>query len=281
MIDRIASVSGKEKDIRHYEALLQQLAELFILRQVLSFPWSFEAVFDWEPGSRAGKKNPEIIVRGGPIDIAYEVKAPGLINYASEHRQKKIQVADRGQGLKQIAETFMGVNNVSLPRDNTLKDFLISANDKFSVVKAEGKPLCGLLVVLWDDFIYEPISSLVSPNSGLLTPQSFLRDKATEKVVKFPSVDGVVVIRHLRQFMNACVDGYVRAAHLPLLYGCRHAMDFDYGLENSPKVFIPNPYGGVVCQEALSCLQAVPLSPDLPDAYRPSELIFWFNLGQG
>lgn len=275
-IDRISELSGKEKYLGHYEQLLQQLSELFVFQRLLSLSWPSPPIFEWEPGANQGKKNPELLIHIRNFDIAYEVKAPSLLQHSEEHRNKKIQISDRAQGLKEIAEILVGENNLSLPKDNTLKDFLISANNKFNAIKTPNRKLYGLLVVLWDDFIYEPISALISQNSGLFTKNSFLNSNSC-KDTKFSNVDGVIIIRHLRQFMLACAEEHVPTMR-PLLYGCQHAMDFDYGETDSPKVFIQNPNGKIVPEEVYSTLGAIPWSPDLPTAYHPQEIIFWFKV---
>ncbi len=64
MIDELAAISGKEKGRQHYEQLLQRLAELLVIRQVVTHPWTFEAKFLWEPTAAGSKKNPELLVEG-------------------------------------------------------------------------------------------------------------------------------------------------------------------------------------------------------------------------
>jgi hypothetical protein len=113
------------------------------------------------------------------------------------------------------------------------KDFLASADAKFEPFKAQG-PCQSVLVIVWDDFIYEPITSLTSaPAKGLLTPQSFAKS-ADNVPLTFPHIDAVIVIRHLTYFIKA-------AREQPLVERS-HAFDFgdDTALSN---VLIPVPGG--------------------------------------
>jgi hypothetical protein len=57
MIDAIATLSGREKDRRQYEQLLQRLAELLVIRQVVTYPWPFAARYRWAPTAAGNKKN--------------------------------------------------------------------------------------------------------------------------------------------------------------------------------------------------------------------------------
>ena len=53
----------------------------------------------------------------------------------------------------------------TLPRDDPVKDFLVSANAKFEhFKKADAPNFVGVLVIVWDDFIWQdqPISPLIS-----------------------------------------------------------------------------------------------------------------------
>src|SRR5436190_14217463 len=61
-VDSLASISGKEKDVRQYEQLLQKLSELLIIRQIVTHPWPPNPRFESEPKAGSSKKNPEISV---------------------------------------------------------------------------------------------------------------------------------------------------------------------------------------------------------------------------
>lgn len=83
-----------------------------------------------------------------------------------------------------------------LPRDNPIKDFLISANEKFRIFKQSNAAFLSTLVIVWDDFIYEPISAISPPQAGLFTENSFAKDDDGNPL-KFEYVDCVIITRHL------------------------------------------------------------------------------------
>jgi hypothetical protein len=51
---------------------------------------------------------------------------------------------------------------VLLPRDNPVKDFLLSADAKFAAFKAQHLTFTSALVIVWDDFIQEPRTCTLS-----------------------------------------------------------------------------------------------------------------------
>ncbi|NJM73101.1 MAG: hypothetical protein HC862_24815 [Scytonema sp. RU_4_4] len=158
--------------------------------------------FRWEPTPASGsKKNPEIIVQSNDYQIGVEVKAPSILNHIRQRSSNSLQFPARVLP-KHIIEIFPGADGgVTFPRDNPVKDFLISADKKFAPFKQENENFSSILVIVWDDYVYEPISSLTHPFCGLFTPNSFAQDAAGEPL-QFPSVDGVIIIRHLHQLIR-------------------------------------------------------------------------------
>jgi hypothetical protein len=270
MIDVLASISGKEKYEPHYEQLLQRLAELHVIQQVVNFDWSMESSFRWEPTPKSGgKKNPEIIVQDNDYQIGIEVKAPSLFSHIRLRSSNALQFPAR-VFPKHIIEKFSGASEgVTFPRDNPIKDFLISAEGKFAPFKKENENFSSILVIVWDDFVYEPISSLIHPDCGLFTANSFAQD-ANGEPLKFPSVDGVVIIRHLHQLLRATRDE-------PLIFPCRHPLDYGQDEDFPMKAFIANPHGAAVPEVVLRCLQAYPPSLDIGAEYAAQDWIFWFK----
>jgi hypothetical protein len=92
-----------------------------------------------------------------------------------------------------IHDWLAGEGGLTLPRDNPVKDFLIDAEAKFAPFKAATRAT-SLLVIVWDDHIYEPITVLTQEQCGLLTPNSCYTD-ASGGPVTFPDIDAVVLIR--------------------------------------------------------------------------------------
>jgi len=272
MLSDLASLSGKEKYLPHYEQLLQRLAELLIIRQIVTFPWPEGARFSWEPTAGSVKKNPELLVTSGEVVVGYEVKAPCLINHIRTRAMNRAQLPARipEADLVSLAHEVFG-SDVTLPRDNPMKDFLISADEKFSAFREENEKFVGILVVVWDDYVYEPVSSLLHESSGLFSPNSFARGPNDEPL-KFTNVEGVVLVRHLHQLIRA-------AEEAPLFDSCHHALDYGRPGEFPPKVFIQNPRAESIEAPSivLESLQAEFYSPEMGAEYLPQDLVHWIS----
>ena len=271
VVDLMAAASGREKNERErdYEQLLQLLAELLVVRQVVTFEWSFPVSFHSEPRAAGSKRNPEITVAGPQFHLGVEVKAPALLEHQRKRAQNETQIPARAFTPERLKIVTQG-KEFTLPRDNPVKDFLISADAKFAAFKRADPNFIGLLVIVWDDHVYEPISSLIHDDAGLFTDNSFARD-ANGEPLRFSNVDGVVVIRHLHQFVNIAGDrGPVD--------GAQHALDYGRAGEFPWKVFIENPQGHAVPEVVLECFQALPPSPVLGAEYSPKDLVWWFRM---
>lgn len=269
-IDDLSQISGIDKNVdneksqRHYEQLMQKLAELYIIKQVINYKWPNEAKFAYEPVSTTSKKNPEIVVELEASRIGIEVKAPSTTNHDQQRSTNPIQLTARNT----FGEIYRGKENVTLPRDNPIKDFLISADKKFLGFKKDDQSFYGVLVIVWGDHIYEPITALLDSFSGLFTPNSFAKD-SNGNPLKFENVDGVIIVRHLHQFKLA-------AAEKPLLDN--HTDTFDFGLDTRslPNVYIPNPNNEGIPEYVAKCLDAYPPNECMGAEYMPQDVVFWF-----
>ncbi len=100
-------------------------------------------------------------------------------------------------------------------------------------------------MVVWDDFVNEPLAALLSEASGLLTPNSF--DRLGEGIPRiYPNVDAVVLLRHLHQLVRGTQNNPPTDERANFL---------DYG---SPGRFPPN--------ALVPCPDGRPLEPILVDA---------------
>ena len=263
MVDDIAALSGNEKFEPHYEQLLQKLAELLIIRQVVTFDWGTDFAIDYEPTAGSSKKNPEIVVKTKDFSVGIEVKAPSLFSHIRARKSTDLQIVSRSP----YAKAFQEGKSVTFPRDNPIKDFLISANNKFEQFKVENPAFLSLLVIVWDDHIYEPISSLIHPVAGLFTPNSFAKD-SNNQPIEFKNLDSVIIVRHLHQLLSSTRDE-------PLIDGRRNP--FDYGVDGQfpPKVIIPAPKGQPISSVILDCFQAKPLDPTMGAEYIPTDFVRW------
>ena len=240
-------------------------SEILIINQlVLSFK-DDPVSFDREPTSGTSKKNPEITISTKDYKVGIEVKAPSLLKHQKIRANNKTQVASRFIDKTEIDKITKG--EVTTPRDNPIKDFLISADQKFKSFKENEVNFRGLLVVVWDDFIYEPISALTHHSSGLFTKNSFAKDKNGQPLT-FSNVDAVIIVRHLHQF-NAAASGS------PLIDNKTHAMDYGEKGNFPPKAFIVNPHGSGMSETIIESLQAFTPCPQMGAEYMPKELIWW------
>jgi len=267
VISTLASVGGRENHLPDWEQLVQILAELMVVRHVLSKVWEPETQFLSEPSKTKGGKNPEIVLKNSSINLAVEVKAPALFEHQRIRTSNPEQIAARFANQKKISSLVSGDTPITLPRDNPVKDFLVSAQEKFEQF-AEEPNFLGVLVVVWDDFIYEPISSLSHPECGLLTSNSFFKNADGESVV-FPSVGAVVVLRHLHQIVRACQEE-------PLVDGIIDPLQYKTETGFPPKALIANESSHQPIDKIQDIFQALPPDLNMGAEYTHKELIWWF-----
>lgn len=186
MLRRISQIEGIGTD--KLQAIIQILAEIYVTQGAVAAADVDEAgrlLFNHEPRSGRGK-NPEFETRARAHWYAIEVKAPGLVVHAQERTQRRLQL------LTRIAPSKYYNEPATLPRDNPVKDFLISANSKFKQYAVHRPCAFRILTIVWDDAGQEPISALCNSISGLLTENSFYKDK-NGRAVTYEFVDGIVI----------------------------------------------------------------------------------------
>lgn len=266
VIERIASVGGREKFMPHWEQLLQLLAELHVVRHVLVCDWPEDTTFESEPTSGNDKKNPEIALTTSEFKLGIEVKTPAIFKHWDQRSANPTQLPSRAIPKEQHKDLPDATDGITLPRDNPVKDFLISANEKFAGLRQNGN-FFGVLAIVWDDFIYEPISALCHPDCGLLTPNSFAIDD-NGNPMSFPAVDAIFIIRHLHQLIRACRDE-------PLVDSCRSPLDYGRHDDFPWKAFIPVPGGKELNERIIGCFQGREPSPEMGAEYLPKELVWW------
>ncbi len=257
VLDRIAGIKGTGEP--QYEAVLEILGEMYVTQGVVEA--AHGANVSHEPG-RAGGKNPECEALIADCWCAIEVKTPRLIAHRNSRATKEWQLNTR------MPTEFQEGRQVTLPRDNPVKDFLISSEAKFEEYETYRQDALRILVIVWDDFCNEPIAALVSPVSGLLTPASFHRDSAGAPV-RHPHVDGIIIARHQHQLLRA-----TRCE--PLIDGVLDAMRYRH--DGFPmKAFIQVPGNREVPRSIIEALNAVPLGDCLGAEYQPAEMIIWVD----
>jgi len=268
LLKDVAGISGAERHEPHYEMLLQKLSEILVLNQLLKLPWPEEASFEHEPSARPNGKRPELKVETDQQIFLFEVKAPALLSHQRARALNPLQFPGRMFDVSMRA-MLSGEQVATLPRDNPIKDFLISAQNKFSEFNFD-KETFGILIIVWDDFIYEPITSLVHEESrGLLTENSFAQDDDGAPL-KYPNINSVIAVRHLLYFQQGAAERPLERNHC-----------FDFGSDHD----LPN------------VAMAVPGTPEIPEFvkvglraldhddqrisnsadYRPQEIVMWLN----
>ena len=122
-------------------------------------------------------------------------------------------------------------------------------------------------MIAWDDFAYEPISSLLNHASGLLTERSFFKEN--DSAVQFSNIDGILILRVSHQLVRATRD------ELPV-DGLRHPLDWGRKNVVLPKAFIPVSELTKGTEEYLCGLLEAHHIKDLQHVadYRPQELVF-------
>ncbi len=259
MLSRLAAIDGTGE--AQHEAVLQILAEVYVTQGVVAAASQEDAApqIGHEPGPR-GKKNPECEAFIAGMWCAIEVKAPKLIAHSRLRSTNPWQVTARVP--RAITKDFQ----LTQPRDNPVKDFLVSAEAKFTVYEAHRSNVLRLLFIIWDDFCNEPITALLSPVSGLLTERSFHRS-SSDAAVTYPHIDGIAVIRHQHQLIRATLCE-------PLFDGVGDALRYHHD-GFPPKAFIQVPGGREAPREVLDALNLTPLAEYLGAEYIPGEIVMW------
>lgn len=195
LIREIAQVKFVRGDPASYEQLIQKLAEVLALRVALDIDWPENTIFSHEPEAPNGKR-PELYIETKNEVFIIEVKCPRLIEHKERRSKDSGQLAARFMPKEQSQEILSSMfgDKATLPKDNQIKDFLVSANEKFISFKSD-KPTFGLLVLIWDNLLYEVISPLTHGVCGLLTENTWFKN-SNEEPERFSSVDGVLVLNH-------------------------------------------------------------------------------------
>ena len=259
-IERLAAVRGIGEV--PYEGIIQILSEIYVVEGAIhaaDLDPAGNVCFGHEPGIAVGMKNPECEACASGHWFSVEVKTPRLIEYGRQRAAHHLQITARFANSPSLGPA-------SLPRDNPIKDFLVSAESKFVAYRTRRPVASTILSIVWDDFVQEAVAALCHPNSGLLTERSFLRD-ALDQAIRFPSIDGVLLIRHQHQIMRATREEPLGDGQRPFTY---------HGPPFPPKALIHNPHGSPIPDAVIGALGATPIERLSHFAeYRSPDLILW------
>ncbi|MBX9645535.1 MAG: hypothetical protein K2X57_00590 [Xanthobacteraceae bacterium] len=266
LLRELASLGGRDRDESQYEQLLQKLSEILVIRQIVSCTWPTGRTFLHEPAATSGGPRPELVVTWPGGRVAIEVKTPAILEHTRRRGANGTQLPYR-HGLPLEPTKKMAQGMVTLPRDNPVLDFLKDAERKFAGFRSD-PDTASLLVIVWDDFVYEPISTLVNPRSGLLTPESFAR-KSDGAAQDFPNIDSIIVLRHLNYFILGSRGEPLGDRSSSLDFGAGGAL---------PNVSFVASGGRAIPQSVFEALRAKPHDdPELQRfaEYRPQDIVFW------
>ncbi len=269
VIKKIGEIRGA--DISKYEQIVQALCEIVIAKKFIeAFPPEDGFQFEWEPTDKT-KKNPEFMVSGDNWRILVEVKSPSLSDYEQKNRSAKAQVVGRMPFMKDVIENLYGKEHVALPLDNKLKDFLVSAEAKFSSFAAIDVPTYGLLFVCWSQRMFEAITPVTGLGSGLLTERSFYRKDG--EAIKFPNVSGVIVTHH-QHLLGLLLKEW---ALPPGVEGFEYGNYWVYGSPANPTL-CPNPYAlRPVPMFLQKLLHTVPAGQAIDPLAQEMEFVHWLG----
>lgn len=266
-ISALGRVSGKVKDEGQYQQMLQVFAEVFCIYHILNMPWSENAIFEHEPIGINGKR-PEFRVSDNGQYFTFEVKASSLLDHQRRRSKAPTQIPARLHPDVTSALNKSGGGNALMPRDNPIKDFLKDANQKFNGFERDNST--NILIIVWDDFIYEPLASL-NGETGLLTANSFHRVK--NAAVVYEAIDMVICLRHLGVFQQGLAE-----RELP---DGRETM-FSFGKNRrTTNVHIPTLWGKPVPSFIYEGFKSVDSNHELlreVAEYRTPEYIIWLGV---
>ncbi|QIK74756.1 hypothetical protein [Nocardioides piscis] len=264
-VKRLESLGGTDRDMGHYRQIMSWYCEMLVIGHLASYQWPAEVTFAMEPVVGESEKNPEILIRLDDVGaLGVEVKAPDLGRHQLNRKTNDWQLV--GRVPADLADLDGGV---TFPRDNPVKDFLISADAKFAGFRAADPAFRSVLVIVWDDFVNEPLTALMAPGSGLFTPNSFFQNNG--KPVEFPNVDAALLVRHQHQVIEGL-------AGRKLGDGRQHLLDYGLPGQFPPPALVTNPFGQALPEEFLDSLHAVPAEKLSTAAeYNPSEIVMWFD----
>ncbi|WNG23673.1 hypothetical protein F0U62_06250 [Cystobacter fuscus] len=272
MASTLGSIKGQEKDKNQYEQLIQNCAEILVVNHTTCAAWPSNTRFEDEPTAPGSPKNPELAVWAPNLSLGVEVKAAALLAHARQRNQRTTQAGGRILPIEKLASLAGGPEHLILPRDNPVKDFLESATKKFGAFKSQHPGFLGVLVVVWDDFMFEPITSILHPLSGLFTEKSFAREPDGSRL-KFPHVDAVIVTNHQFQLRRAMGEDDVRIPYDVAPY----AFDWETNLTRAA-AYIPCPDGQGLPEDVKARFNAYSIDGTKLADYEPVDWVHWIEL---
>ncbi len=255
-VRRIASIASGFKNQADYDQLQQTLAEIHVLVRLVGHRWPSGTTIANAAAVGARAPDVEALVRTPGLEVAVEVKSPRI----REWRNKM------GEGIEVVARTMPlgSVEIATYPKDNAVKDAVASSDVKFHSLRAAHPDLLGILVLVWDGLMYEPISALLNPGSGLFTPNTFDPKKRT-----FDDVDAVLIVPHLSGLIAGPGNRDFRFADGTFQWPCKPVPPFVINPRSQRAAKVAEVLRDVFCAEDQATL-------DGPH-YSASDLVIWID----
>ncbi len=264
LFDELLSIGGRNRHEPHYEQLLQKMSEILVIERIVTMDWPEGVTFEQEPTATPGGKRPELLITTEDARLLIEVKTPSQLAHIRNRASNSNQLSYRSDVGMHAAQALPG-SETTLPRDNQILSFLKDADAKISDFR-DGSTM-SMLVIVWDDFIYEPISVLMNQQSGLLTENTYAQDPSGAPLL-FPNVDTIVTLRHLNYF--------IAGSREEVLGDRKSAMDF--GEDNAmPNVMFPVRNRAPLMDSVVQRLRAYPYGDNalIGAEYQVSDIVFW------
>jgi hypothetical protein len=164
---------------------------------------------DKKLGQSAGKKDVDVVYSLRPIKVAVEVKCPRelevppmvpTLDFAGRHPEADRMFAELRSALSQATSIPVEQRQLQLAqhKDNKLKDFLVSAHEKFPD-EADFDRLTVLFVACGEDL--GPWHGYLFENQGLFTAASFYPIDEYERTQ-------VVILSNLKYFHTTCAANH-------------------------------------------------------------------------
>jgi hypothetical protein len=255
-VRRIATIASGNRNQADYDQLQQTLAEIHVLLRVVAHPWPSGTTIANAAAIGAGAPDVEALVRTEGLDLAVEVKSPRI----REWRNKM------GAGIEAVGRAMpLGTLEIdTYPKDNAVKDAVASADFKFHSLRVAHADLLGILVLVWDGLMYEPISALLNAASGLFTANTFDPEKRT-----FDDVDAVLIVPHLSDLIEGPGNRQFRFANGTFQWPCQPVPPFVINPRSPRSAKVAEVLRDVFCAEDQATLDGA--------HYSASDFVIWID----
>jgi hypothetical protein len=249
-------IATRSADQADYDQLQQALAEIHVLLRIVAHPWARGTTIANAAAIGAGAPDVEALVRTAGLELAVEVKSPRI----REWRNKM------GTGIEAVGRAMpLGKLEIdTYPKDNAVKDAVASADVKFHSLRAAHPDLVGVLVLIWDGLMYQPISALLNPGSGLFTPSTFDPEKRT-----FDDVDAVLIVPHLSSLIEGPGNREFRFACGTFQWPCKPVPPFVVNPRSPRAAKVADVLRDVFCAEDQATLDGA--------HYSASDFVIWID----